>query len=133
MSRQYPRSALDGQGGFLRFKDLLDASMESPRQRERQRQAWVVLARLDRIHGLARDAQPLRELRLRPVQLSAQDPQPILHRYRNVKMAVPTAQKAAINGITKVQSKRGMPTPSKNPYANVIRAVAPSENPKASV
>ena len=88
---------------LLRFEDLLDAAMEGSRQRERKRQARIVFARLDRVDRLPRNSQPLCELCLRPIQLSPQDPQPILHRYRNVKMAVPTPHITAINGSTKVQ------------------------------
>ena len=84
----------------FRFEDFFDSPFERPRQGECQRETWVVLASLDRVHRLARNAQPLRKVRLRPVQLSAQDSQPILHRYRQLKIAAPTPQSTAISGRT---------------------------------
>src|ERR1700674_850103 len=95
---------MDGLGGILRrntggfFEDLLDPPLERSGERERQRQARVVFSGLDRIHRLTRNAQSFRQVRLRPLQLSAQDSEPVLHRYRKVKMAVPSPQRAADSG-----------------------------------
>src|SRR3981081_852719 len=106
-------------------------ALECACDREREWQARVVLAGFDRIHGLARHPELFRELRLRPIELGAQDPKPVLHRYRMVKMAVPTPQRTAIRGRMKVQLTWGMPTPSRNPYPKVSNAVAPREKPNA--
>jgi hypothetical protein len=51
----------------------------SPRQREGQRQAGVVLSRLDRVHGLPRDVQPLGQLGLRPPALAAKLAHAVAH------------------------------------------------------
>src|SRR5450759_3102060 len=109
-----PRSAAD-RLPRRRLEYLLDPTLEGAREREGQGQARVVLAGLDRVHRLARYAQPLSEVRLRPIELGAQDSEPVLHRYRNVKTAVPTPHKTAISGRMKVQLRCGKPAPSRNP------------------
>jgi len=53
-------------------EDVLDPSLEQARDTERQRQAGVVLAGLDRVHGLARDAEPRAQFALRPATLATQ-------------------------------------------------------------
>ncbi len=63
-----------------RVEDLLDQAVEEVRDLERERKARVVLAGLERVDGLTGDAEPIREVRLRPVALRAQDPERVLHR-----------------------------------------------------
>ena len=82
------------------LEDLFDLPLERPRQRERKRKAWVVLTGLDCIHRLPRNAQPLREVGLRPCQLCPQHPQAIFHRWRHLKTAAPSAHRIAISGRT---------------------------------
>src|SRR5438046_8330982 len=78
--RRGPITAASLKPAPLRLEDLFDLAFESSGQREGQGQARVVLAGFDGVHCLTRDAQPLRQVSLRPVQLGAQDSQPILHR-----------------------------------------------------
>ena len=66
----------------LDLEDLFDELSEELRDRERERQARVGLAALDRVDRLARDAEPSGELRLRPVLLGAQDAKTVLHEGR---------------------------------------------------
>src|SRR5436305_5436302 len=61
------------------IENLLYAHVEQPRQPEGQRQRRIVLAGLDRIDRLARDADPAAKLRLAPASFRPQDPQSILH------------------------------------------------------
>ena len=69
---------LHGVGGL---EDVLDAAPEEARDLEGQREARVVLARLDGVHRPARDAEPPRQRRLTPLPPGAQHAQPIRHRY----------------------------------------------------
>src|SRR6267378_6598630 len=50
---------------WLRLEDFLDGTLERSRQRKRQRKAWIVLARFNRVHGLARHPQAHGQVRLR--------------------------------------------------------------------
>ncbi len=59
--------------GWPGLEDLLDGESEDARESEGERQARIVAAGLDRIDGLTRDPEPLRELRLRPAPLRAQN------------------------------------------------------------
>ena len=63
-----------------------------------ERQRRVVLARLDRVDGLAGDFEALCEVGLAPVALSAEDAETVLHRYlRRMtawEIAMKTQQKA---------------------------------------
>jgi hypothetical protein len=56
------------------LEDVFDPSPEQPRDPERERQAGVVLARFERVHGLARDIELGGEIALRPLPLGAQGP-----------------------------------------------------------
>src|SRR5213593_3404174 len=65
---QRPPHCIDGYHSVLvykrdlsatRIEHVLDTFPEQPGYSERQRQAWVVLLGLDRVHGLARDRQSL--------------------------------------------------------------------------
>src|SRR5690606_34373465 len=56
----------------FRKEDRFDGFAEQARQAEGQRQARVVLAGLDRVHGLARDLQALGQFALRPAEALAQ-------------------------------------------------------------
>ncbi len=53
-------------------EDLLDRLAEQPRDAERDRQAGIELAVLDRVDRLAREAQLLGEIALRPAALCSQ-------------------------------------------------------------
>src|SRR5690606_32102924 len=84
-------------GSLLRFEgetasrlvgkeDRLDRFAEQARQAEGERQAGVVLARLDRIDGLARDVQTLGQLALRPAEAFTQFAHAAVHgAYRNLR------------------------------------------------
>src|SRR5262245_37052990 len=63
-----------------RLEDLFDARAEYTCDRERERQARVVLALLDRDDRLARHAESLAELLLRPSLRLAELAQAIVHR-----------------------------------------------------
>src|ERR1700686_5042483 len=99
----------------VRLEDLFDSPFERARHRESEREARIVLARLDRVHRLPRHTKLCRQLRLGPRQLGAQHSQPVLHRYRQVKIAAPSAHNTAISGSTYVQFRCGRPAPSRNP------------------
>ncbi|SPE24969.1 hypothetical protein SBA5_470090 [Candidatus Sulfotelmatomonas gaucii] len=60
-------------------KYLLNPQPEQPRQLERQRQAGIELPRLNSVDRLPRHFQPLGQIALRPVPLSAQHLQAVLH------------------------------------------------------
>src|SRR5688572_21338255 len=64
--------------GF-RFEDVLDRALEQARNAERERQAGIVFATLQRVDCLPRYAQLIRQIRLRPAQLSPQRRQHVLH------------------------------------------------------
>jgi hypothetical protein len=61
----------------LRLEHRFDRSAEEPRNPEGERQARVVSARLDGDDALARDAEEVGELRLRPESLGAEDLDPV--------------------------------------------------------
>jgi hypothetical protein len=61
------------------IENILDASPEQPRQPKGHGQAWVVPAGLDRVHSLARHADPPGKLRLAPAMLGPQNAQPVFH------------------------------------------------------
>ena len=64
---------------MLVLEYLLDGQPEEPGSLERQRQAGIELALLDRIDGLSRDFQFLCKPGLCPLALCAQYFQPVLH------------------------------------------------------
>ena len=101
--------------GWLRLEDLFDSPLECPGEREGQREARIVFPGLDRVDSLPRHAEPGRKLGLGPRELCPQHPEPVLHRYRHVKIAAPNAHSNAISGRMKVQLRWGMPAPSRNP------------------
>jgi len=77
--------AVTGQRALLRFRvvrleDGFDRRAEDLSHSKGERQARIVSAGLDRVHGLTRHLQPLRQIRLRPVVLRAQHLEPVLHR-----------------------------------------------------
>ena len=53
---------------------ILDAHLEEPCDPESELEAGVVLARLDRVHGLARDTEALRQVALGPIPLGTPFP-----------------------------------------------------------
>src|SRR5262245_51541950 len=64
----------------LIYKNLFDGQVKKPGDLERQRQARIVFAGLDRVHALARDAEPLGQIGLAPIALGAQDFEPVVQR-----------------------------------------------------
>jgi hypothetical protein len=58
-------------------EDILDRRFEQPRNTDRSRLRGIVLVSLDRVDCLARQADSLAELGLRPVALGAQDLEPV--------------------------------------------------------
>ena len=60
-------------------EDVVDRALEQTSDLERERERGIVLADLERVDRLAADAEPFRELRLRPLALGAQDTQRVLH------------------------------------------------------
>ena len=69
------------------MKDLLDGLPEQPGYLEGERKRWVVLARLDRDYGVARDSQAPPKLCLAPLPLRSQHLQPVLQWSTRVKLA----------------------------------------------
>jgi hypothetical protein len=67
-------------GMLFRLEDVLDAHAEERRDAKRQWKTRVVLFIFERVHGLTRDLEPVRELALRPVTLGTQHAKAILHR-----------------------------------------------------
>lgn len=55
--------------------------VQSRRCDQRKRQAGIVLLGFNRVDGLARHREPLREVGLRPVPLRAQNRQATVHEY----------------------------------------------------
>ena len=64
------------------LENLFDAHPEQPCHPKGQRQRGIILPRLNRVHGLAGDTQPLGQVPLGPRPLGAEHPQPVLHWYR---------------------------------------------------
>ena len=62
------------------FENALNRLGEQPGDSERQREARIVPARFDRVDRLARYAESLRQVGLRPSALGAKLGQPISHR-----------------------------------------------------
>src|SRR4051812_25106843 len=60
------------------IENLLDPHPEQARQPKGQRQRGIVLTGLDRVHRLARHADPAAKLRLAPAAFRPKDPQSIL-------------------------------------------------------
>src|SRR5579883_51731 len=69
----------------LPVEDLLDGFAENGRDLERQRQARIVAAGFDGVDRLARDSQPLGEIRLGPVAPGAQHAKFVRHRCRRAR------------------------------------------------
>jgi hypothetical protein len=63
----------------VRFEHVFDERVEQAADPERVLQARVGAAGFDRVDGLARDAEALREIRLRPVALGAEDAEAVFH------------------------------------------------------
>ena len=55
----------------LRLEYVLDSLFEQPRDLEREFKAGVVLAGLDRVYGLPRNAESIGQLSLRPASFGA--------------------------------------------------------------
>ena len=64
---------------LVRLEDALQAAPEQPRDPEGERQPGLGASGLDGVDGLARDAEPSRQLLLRPVPLRTEGPNPIAH------------------------------------------------------
>jgi hypothetical protein len=64
---------------LLVIENLLDRQPEQTGDAECERKRRIVLPRLDRIHCLARHAEPAAKLGLAPVAFGAQYFQPVLH------------------------------------------------------
>lgn len=62
-------------------EDGLNRGLEEPGKFEGQRKTGIVLARLDRVDGLARDAKFLGKIGLRPAALGAKDTETVFHAY----------------------------------------------------
>jgi hypothetical protein len=63
----------------LRLEHVLDERVEETADLEREMEARIVSPALDRVHGLARDAELLREIGLGPVAFGAEDVKAIFH------------------------------------------------------
>jgi hypothetical protein len=61
------------------LKDRLDGLIEELRQAKGERQAGIVFASLNGVHGLARNSEPVGQFRLGPFTLGAKYAKPILH------------------------------------------------------
>src|SRR5262245_53441613 len=77
-ARRPPRSTSNFRA--VGAEDLLDLELEERGDGEGQRQAGVVLAGLDRVDRLARHAEALRQIALRPAVLAAELANAIVHR-----------------------------------------------------
>ena len=73
------RSVSIGSPSSCVIEHLLDFHVEQPRNAEGEWQRGIVLASLDRIHGLARYVEPKSELGLAPVAFGAQNFQTVFH------------------------------------------------------
>jgi len=62
------------------MKNLFDAHPEEPGGPKRERQAWIELARLNGINGLAGDVERIGQLRLCPIALGPKHLESILQR-----------------------------------------------------
>src|SRR3954447_16302685 len=60
-------------------ENLLDPAVEQPGKPEGERKRGIVFAGFDRVHRLARHAEPAAKLRLAPVALRSQHLQAVLH------------------------------------------------------
>lgn len=87
---------------LVRLEDVLDPHAEERGDAKCERQARIVLFVLERIHGLTRDFESVRELALRPVAFRAQHAKAVLHRKRYDAIAPPMPQSAIINGNTQM-------------------------------
>ena len=72
-------------------------------------QRWRIFSQFDRIHGLARDAEFVGEVGLRPVELGSQIAHGVFHSYLLFALPRPNPQSAISNGATQLTSKRGSP------------------------
>jgi hypothetical protein len=64
---------------LFRSEDVLDVRPEQGGDAKREREAGIVLFVFQRIHGLTRDVESLRELALRPIAFRSKDAKAILH------------------------------------------------------
>ena len=74
---------------MIRFKNVFNPHFEKTRHFERQRQAWVIFFRLDRVNRLARNLQPVRQIRLGPLFRRAQFAQTIFQLYLRYEKIAP--------------------------------------------
>lgn len=74
------------------MKDFFYGQSEKPGGPEGQRKARIELACFNRVDGLTGYIQGVGQLGLRPVALSAQHLEPILHRYRQVPYRLDTTK-----------------------------------------
>ena len=104
-------------GVALRLEDLFDGYAEEACETEGQRQARIVPAGFDRIDGLARDAEPLGDLSLRPVALRPQHAKAVrqaalLPEYRRVPSQEPAPQESIMTTAVACRSSSGAPSRS---------------------
>ncbi len=75
-----------GLGRWLPIVDLedrFDGLIEELRDAKGERQAGIVFASFDGVHGLARNCEPVGQFRLGPFTLGAENAKPVLHRVLN--------------------------------------------------
>jgi len=94
------------------IKDLLDGPPEEPGDPEGQRKRRVVLAALERVDGLARHAETVGKLRLRPAAARPQLRQRVPHWNRRLAIAIPIATSSAGVSTMSGASSRGVHTPA---------------------
>jgi hypothetical protein len=85
------------------------SGIDNRRDLEREGQAWIVLACLDRIDRLPGNVRPIGKLGLGSSPLGPQDPQHVLHRYRAVTSRELIAQPNDRGTIAQVIDISGAP------------------------
>ena len=91
------------------MKDIFDPTAEVACDGKGKRQAGIVLAGLDGVDRLSRDADRLAKLTLGKSPRLAQFPHPVLHRYFRVPIAAPIIHSVPIKGQTHTQLRFGKP------------------------
>src|SRR5271169_3819544 len=117
--------------GLLIEKYFFDVLTEETRNLNSQGQARIVFARLNGIDGLARDADPGGQLRLRPLDFRPQNTQPGLHRYRQEKRNRPTLQAMSCRASMPPHDTSETPKPCTKPPRRETSRVAVKPNRRA--
>lgn len=113
-------------------ENLFDGHREESREFERKRQRWIELARFDRVDGLPRDLETVRQLRLRPVAFCPEYSESILHPYRLIRNGVETPTKIQKRLKVHVGWKCGMcVNDSSIPHTDVTARTPPSPQSRA--